>query len=398
MNNVPISEALQDLPGRALRFLRDVGVWSLCLSPAPLLLLGMVHWGPRAKGGVIAYLVVWLAICCLFLWLPKLMEYWNWVDLDNAIGFYYKSGQLLVLFGCASAALVMHTSNSFLQQEFKDVGKLALLGFAALTGGALCADAILGADIEARRTQITVREATLATTSFLILSAVQVLILNGLSFANLTFPLDAVIAVALSSFPPLVGAFFASVKRTGKWGKWRAGLLFLTGILAVAIPVVSVFVVGLNLTMAGWGEISSDFLKEMLPAYGAAIGACFVARSIEITKPNFVAIAWVTRVSALAFRGAVINTESKEDGKVISRTSRPALQDDKEGEILLTVHDEVLTELESHGALHRNNITSEAVRWLTSQFMKDPKKNHDNYSCQYKLDKDFIKYLRKTPG
>lgn len=338
----------------------------------PLIGAGVLIFGGLICNIHILTSLGWVLAMAVIFFIPKAGEQHGWFTSGNIANAYFLTGILMVTAGALGAGYVI--SHLGLQGVEQEIAKFSVLASSALPGGALCADAILGLDVEAKQRRITTGFALLWGGIFAAGIAVcTVLLKKEGDFHHVGFFLQALLASLVSCLGPFLGTWASSrVEKAHHSPTSRSvDFLALSGVVGIAASIVALYITKLVMPMLGWGSAAETFVDEIIPAYGAAVSACLLAKALEINRLPFEEEKWLLTVGAALTDNSKCLVES--DGKG-HRTLKLSANTDVgiQLDIQVSLSGPVRKRLIEGNGLVRTAISELATKYLERQFKQSP--------------------------
>jgi len=121
-------------------------------------------------------------------------------------------------------------------------------------------------------------------------------------------------------------------------------------------------ILGIGAQTAVGGKDAGDFIKDLMPAFSAAVGACLVARGVETNYIPFDFENWIKHNLGQLFTGAKIEFDEEEVTLFFSAVEggRPKI-------VTITPRFAVLAALRMADTARRNEIGVLTRKWLERQ-------------------------------
>ncbi|WP_431825715.1 hypothetical protein [Burkholderia sp. F1] len=337
-----------------------------------------------AVGGVAEkYYVVaslgWAIGMAILFFIPKTGENMGWFSSKKIANSYFLTGLLMVAAGALGAGFAI--SQLKLQADQLAIAKFAVLASSALPGGALCADAILGLDIEASQKRISLGFSLIFGGVFALAVAVCIVFLKkGGDFPDLkyfNFYLHTIGASLLSCLGPILGAYaIQRMEEARHTSTFRsADMLALSGVLGIGASIMALFITKSAMPMLDLGGAAETFVDEILPAYGATVSACLLAKALEINRLAFDEEEWLRRIGvALTNNGGYEISTNGRNQKILKISANSAFNLKVDVEVSLS--GPVRKRLAEGGGLIRFAIFELAMKYLKNKFHKSPEATH----------------------
>jgi hypothetical protein len=219
-------------------------------------------------------IVLWVVMSTAFLYLPHFGVKSGGYTRDQVARAFYWGGLLLIGYGSVSATSVLAAAKAaHIADKIAEATQISMLALTAVTGGAFCSDAILGVELDERSHQISWRSLIASTLVFVIACSIVASHFGADGFEVV----ELVIFLGLGTLPLVVAAWASSWKDEQSRIHRRPFWYIACGFWGVAMAVLGLFLIEPSID----NEMVRDFMKNLLPAFSAAIGACLLARAME---------------------------------------------------------------------------------------------------------------------
>jgi hypothetical protein len=322
-------------------------------------------------------LTVWLVGSVVFLYVPQFAVRSGKYERKDIAQAYHSSGLLLMVFGAASSALVLGAGKAAgICEGPLEATQISMLALTAVTGGALCADSILGLEVDRFTHRISPGYAVGVTLLLVVVCSTIAFILGAEPGCVLGFCL-----VIMGGSAPLIAAVrIAAWKDEHRFFLHRPIIFAACGLIAVAFAVLGLFLILPSIHNAG----ARDFVKNFLPAYSAAIGACLLARALESNVYKFRLSEW-----AESFKELAPGTTLATSGSTLTLTL-PENDQDCIRAIEVHINDNVLRSLRGGSEVLRMEVRDKALERVTDRWQSARRHRPNDRLVTYHLEPDVL--------
>jgi len=267
----------------------------------------------------------------------------------------YVCGVFLIVAGCFAAHAIPISIEKLgnevaLASNVVDSFDGFVLVIAAVTGGTLCADAILGIEVGESPLSIGPVGCLIGAGVYFAASALSVA-----HFGGSPFDPSVLWALILTGVSPLAAWWYC--RHDPKQKEWfdRPATLIVCGLMLVLVAAV----LELGAQISAGTKEAGEFLRDLMPAFSAAIGACLIARGVETNKPPFDHAQWIIDHLKPQF-----NWESETCSREEVTITFPKIKDRRLKIVVLTCNSAMTEILQSGDTARRREIAIKACKWL----------------------------------